>query len=71
VTGGKVGKWAYLHEVRSKLGGTKEQQDAALQQLMRSGDAVLSPESSVDRHRPEFQAAAWRGNHLIALQPPE
>lgn len=68
LTGGKKRQFVQLSKLRPKLSGTREQQDAALMQMVRAGDAVLSPHSGSERHDPVEQAGAWRGNHLIALE---
>lgn len=69
LTGGKHREYVELKDLRAKLGGTREQQDATLHALVMSQNADLAPHSGQARHAADQQAAAWKGNHLIALEP--
>lgn len=76
ITGGKHRSFVPLVEVRAKLGGTRQQQDAVLQRMERSGDAILAPDSRGHAHQsPEHLEAGIRVGrevrNLIALEPPE
>lgn len=71
ITGGDHRQFIRLSELRPKLGGTREQQDATILQMIRSGEAVAAPHASRERHEQGQKDAAWRGNHMIALEPPE
>lgn len=71
LTNGKNRQWVKLSDLRPRLGGTREEQDAAIRQMLRAEQAVTAPHSGQARHHSDQIAASWQGNHLIALEPPE